>query len=97
TSLSADIELTAYGAGGVVLEHDTAFGVNLYGDLSQGFTGIARTEGIVRLDVESHPTLQPTAAFNFQIDDLTFQVPEPSIAALLGLGSVALIIVRRRR
>jgi hypothetical protein len=97
TSLDSDIELTAYGAGNTLLEHISAVGSHLYIDTLQGFTGIARSEGIVRLDVESHPSANPTYPFNFSIDDLTFQVPEPSSFALLGLAAGSLMIYLRRK
>jgi hypothetical protein len=97
TSLNSDIELTAYGAGNALLEHVTAVGVPLY-IYPQGFIGIARTEGIFRLDVESHPTGSPSSANNFGIDDLTFQVvPEPCSFALVGFGATALMIARQRK
>jgi hypothetical protein len=99
TSFGADIELTAYGAGGTLLEHDTAVGSDLSSGVTlQGFTGIARGEGIVRLDVESHPDGSPGTPFNFSIDDLTFQaVPEPSSLALFALAGLAGAGWRRAR
>jgi len=103
TSTFSDIELTAYDAGNNVLEHDTAVGTHLYTDQIQGFTGIFNSQGIMRLDVESHPTdpgypLGLTYPLNFSIDDLTLQAaPEPSVLGLAGIGAAALMILHRRK
>lgn len=55
------------------------------------FIGVEDSAGIDRIDISA-----ASVKSRFHMDFLTFQVPEPSLAALLGVSLGALVLRRRR-
>ena len=99
SSIDAYLELDAYSSNGQLIETLTFVGSPAPIGLV-GYAGIQESTPIAWLDVSYHPCSDPSRTLNFSIDNVSFEgsaVPEPSTFALIAVGFVGMVVVRRRR